>query len=122
MSLHDEITKAIGAHGMWKTRLINAIEHGKSEFSVDQVAKDNACDFGKWLYGASVPADAKKKAEYETCRHLHADFHKAAADVLRLALSGNKAKAHDALNGSSKFATISSNLTHAMMKWAGITH
>jgi methyl-accepting chemotaxis protein len=122
MSLHDEITKAIGVHGMWKTRLSSAIDAGKSEFSVDQVAKDNACDFGKWIYGPTVPPDAKKMAEYETCRHLHADFHKAAADVLRLAISGDKAKARAGIAANSKFAEISGKLTLAMMKWAGIAH
>jgi Chemoreceptor zinc-binding domain len=121
MSLHDQITKAIGVHGLWKTRLVTAIEAGKSEFTADQVAKDNACEFGQWLYG-SVPPEAKKMPEFETCRHLHADFHKAAAEVLRLAVSGNKAKAHAALSGGSKFATVSADLTRAMMKWAGVTH
>jgi len=31
MSLHDEISKAIGAHGLWKGRLHRAIENGTSE-------------------------------------------------------------------------------------------
>jgi hypothetical protein len=122
MSLKDEITKAIGAHGLWKSRLMAAIESGKSDVAPDQVAKDNACEFGKWIYGASVPADAKKMPEFETCRHLHADFHKTAADVLRLAISGNKAKAHEAIGHESKFANISSDLTMAMMKWSGKAH
>ena len=31
MSLQDEITKAIGAHGVWKMRLRTAIDVGKAD-------------------------------------------------------------------------------------------
>jgi len=44
MSTQDQIKKAIGAHGLWKTRLAAAIDVGKSEFTVDTVRKDNACN------------------------------------------------------------------------------
>ncbi len=117
MSAKDEIKKAMGVHGMWKARLSTAIDFGKSEFSVDAVQRDNACDFGRWLHGASIPEAAKRMAEYETCRRLHADFHRAAADVLKLAIAGQKAQAQNALASSSKFAAVSADLTTNMMKW-----
>ena len=60
MSIKEEINKAIGAHGMWKFRLDQAVEKGTSEFTVDNVRKDNLCDFGRWLYGPTVPAAMKK--------------------------------------------------------------
>jgi len=47
MAIAEEITKAIGAHGMWKQRLRQAIDTGKSEFTVERVRPDNLCDFGK---------------------------------------------------------------------------
>ena len=53
MSLKDEISAAIGAHGSWKTRIRTAIESGTSEFSPLNVAADNKCAFGKWLYGVT---------------------------------------------------------------------
>jgi hypothetical protein len=48
---------------------------------------------------------------------LHADFHKAAADVLELALAGKKEEAHAALARGSHFALLSSKLTTPMMEW-----
>ncbi len=46
----EEITKAIGMHGIWKLRLKQAIDLGSSEFSVEHISPDNECAFGKWLY------------------------------------------------------------------------
>jgi hypothetical protein len=117
MSLQDEIKHAIGAHGLWKNRLQSAIDNGKSDFSPDQVGHDNNCDFGKWLYGASLASAVRHKAEYETCRRLHADFHREASNVLRLALGGQKDQARNAMAANGKFAAVSGDLTNAMMKW-----
>ncbi len=117
MSTQDQIKKAIGAHGMWKSRLAAAIEAGKSEFSADAVRKDNLCDFGRWLYGNDLSDAAKKMPDYETCRRLHAQFHESAADVLKLAVAGQKSEALKAMGGTSKFAATSASLTNAMMKW-----
>ena len=63
MSLHDEITKAIGAHGVWKMRLRTAIETGKADANAADVAKDNACAFGQWLYSSAIPAAARTRAD-----------------------------------------------------------
>jgi hypothetical protein len=118
MSLHDEIRKAIGVHGVWKSRLMTAIEAGKSEFVPDKVCKDNLCDFGQWLHGTSLPPEVKKMPEFETCRRLHADFHLAAAEVLRLAISGKKPQALAAIGPATKYANVSSDLTRTLSKWA----
>ncbi len=118
MSLQDEIKKAIGAHGMWKSRLLTAIETGKSEFAPDQIRHDNQCDFGRWLYGAALAASAKQAPEYEACRRLHAEFHQEAAKVLGLALAGHKDKALSAMSNTGSFADISGHLTGAMFKWS----
>jgi len=120
MSLKDEITKAIGAHGLWKARLLSAIETGTSEFAPDQICHDDRCDFGRWLHGSSVPAAAKHRPEYETCRRLHADFHQEAARVLKLALGGHKDQALHAMDRAGRFAQLSGDLTGAMMKWTKI--
>src|SRR4030067_3690693 len=56
MAFEDEITKAIGAHGVWKMRLRTAIDSGKADANAADVAKDSVCAFGQWLYGAVPPA------------------------------------------------------------------
>lgn len=113
----EEIDKAIGAHGMWKTRLKQAIETGKSEVSVETIRQDNQCNFGKWLYGSTLSAADKSSAQYKTVRELHAEFHKCAARVTDLAVTGSKGEADRMLAFGGEFTTVSSRLTAAMMEW-----
>lgn len=115
MSKSDEIKKAIGAHGMWKTRLRSAVDTGTSEFSVEKVKTDNNCDFGKWLHG--LPGDEKKSESWTKIRDLHAKFHVEAAKILDSALTGKKDVAAKGLDVTSDFSKLSANLTSAMMNW-----
>ena len=115
MSSVDEISKAIGAHAMWKQRLRDAIDTGKSEFSASNVKPDNLCQFGKWLYGLS-PTD-RTSAHWTTVKDLHAKFHATAGAVLELALQGKRQEAEKAFGLNSPFANASSDLTSAMMRW-----
>lgn len=119
MSLQEEIKKAIGAHGLWKARLVAAIETGKSEFVPEKVCTDNQCDFGKWLYGVTITSADKTGSHYESVRKLHAEFHKIAAKILELALAGKKDEAKKMMDPGSEFASLSSKLTVAMTQWAG---
>lgn len=115
MAIAEEITKAIGAHGMWKQRLRQAIDTGKSEFTVERARPDNLCDFGKWLY--SLPPADQKSSHWKSVQDLHGKFHAEAAQVLGLAVRGNKQEAEREIAAESKFTKISSELTVAMMKW-----
>src|SRR4030067_1327121 len=84
MAFEHEITKAIGAHGVWKMRLRTAIDSGKADANAADVAKDNACPFGQWLYGA-VPQAARTGADHAAGRKLDADFHQCAPKVIERA-------------------------------------
>ena len=114
MALQDEITKAIGANGIGKMRLRTAIDSGKADANAADVAKDNACAFGQWLYG-SVPQAARTSADYASVRKLHADFHKCASQVIECVGHNDKAKADALMAGD--YAKVSGELTAAMMKW-----
>ncbi len=114
-SLNEEIDKAIGAHGMWKQRLNQAIQSGNSEWTVSTVRVDDACAFGKWLHG--LPSSVKITPRWKEVRELHADFHAEAGRVLGLALDGKKREAAESLSMGSRFADLSAKLTSAMMKW-----
>lgn len=118
MHLKDEIEKAIGAHSLWKIRLNAAINTGVSEFSPEKVSTDNQCDFGRWLYGETISAAEKAGPCYQSVRQHHTEFHKVAADVLKLALSGKKDEAHKLVGLGGRFASLSAELTTAMMAWA----
>lgn len=111
----EEISKAIGAHGMWKRRLHDAISSGRSEFTVTRVAADNLCDFGRWLYGLS--ATERASADWRRVQQLHAVFHSEASSVLSAALGGNKSEAERRMGATGAFAKASVDLTGAMMQW-----
>ena len=115
MSTKDAIAKGIGAHGMWKQRLIKAIESGESEWTPDIVCQDNQCEFGKWLY--SCTPEEKSSAHFANVKDLHAQFHQSAAKVLTLALEHKKVEAEREIESGSEYAKKSNALTKEMMAW-----
>jgi methyl-accepting chemotaxis protein len=117
MADKGEIDKAIGAHGLWKSRLKQAIETGKTDSAVETIRMDNQCAFGKWLYGSGLSSTDKDSSHYKAVKDLHAQFHKTAAEVAGLAASGKKAEAERMMSLEGQFSAISSKLTAAMMDW-----
>lgn len=115
MVTKDAIDTALTAHAQWKKRLQDAVETGQSSFQAEDVRKDNACQFGQWLYALS---DADKKSAMVTkVRELHASFHKAAGDILHLALSGKKAEALKALEFGGPYGKATGELVLALQAW-----
>lgn len=117
MALSDEINAAVGAHGLWKSRLKQAIETGQSEFTVEAVCRDDLCVFGKWLYSSGPALEVKHSAHYGRCRALHADFHREAARVLSMALAGDKDGARQSMGLAGTYTGVSAELTKAMRDW-----
>ena len=115
MTFENEIFKAIESHWKWKMRLRSAIDSGKSDANPAEIAKDNVCDFGQWLYGSTISTTARASVDYTSVRNLHADFHKCAANVLECVANGQKAQAGALMKG--EYANVSVALVAAMMKW-----
>lgn len=113
--MREEINAAILAHSQWKTRLAQAIETGTSEFVPDKVKPDNLCMFGKWFH--SLTGADTTNAYYAQVKDLHAKFHAIAAHVLELALAGKKEEAKAAMDSSSEYADISSQLILTLGRW-----
>lgn len=114
--MRDEIEKATAAHAFWKIRLRSAINRGEIDVAVADIARDDRCEFGKWLYSLTVPRDEKGSDHHATVRRLHADFHKAAARVAELAVARRKDEAALLLNGGD-YTRLSDRLTQAMKAW-----
>lgn len=110
-----DIQLAIGIHGIWKKRLADAIETGKSEFKAEAVRQDALCEFGKWLHG--LPAQEREHQLWAKVHALHESFHRLAADVLEDALAGRKEKAAAAVAAGSEYHLTSMRLTAALMEW-----
>ncbi len=117
MSLKDEITKAIAAHGQWKLRLKTAIETGSLDFTVDTIRSDDQCVFGKWLYGDTITPEIKASPHYSRVKTLHARFHQEAAKVAEAVLAGRKTEAETSMGITGDFTRASTELTRAMMDW-----
>ena len=116
MDLKTEISKGIGAHGMWKQRIVKAIKTGESEWEPKNVELDNLCQFGKWLDSCSI--QEKSSQHFVEIKELHSKFHKVAAGILEMALSGKKAEAESAIGLQSEYVSISAELTKHMRAWS----
>jgi hypothetical protein len=115
MTLYEDINKATAGHDAWKGRLAKAIQNGKADITPQQAEADDCCDFGRWLY--SLPPQTRQTGQFETVRVLHAQFHKQAALVLRLALAGHRQLAKLAMAQGSGFALLSADLVAALRRW-----
>lgn len=113
-TLRDQINAAVGAHGLWKGRLVTAIQTGKCEHNSAKVEQDNQCDFGKWLH-QTIDAASKGAPDYKAVKEMHARFHKEAAKVLRLVEGKKIDDAKKALDGD--YAKISSDLVGLLVAW-----
>jgi methyl-accepting chemotaxis protein len=106
---------AIAAHSKWKFRLRDAIQSGQSEWTVETVRKDDQCAFGQWL--KTMPLADRMSHEWKEARELHTQFHQAAADVLALALSGQRGPATAAMAPGGAFSHVSSQLVTQLTHW-----
>jgi methyl-accepting chemotaxis protein len=118
-TLAEEIARAIGAHGQWKARLRTAIASGQLDTAVASIRVDDQCALGRWLRGsATAMADSERDHDHrEIVARLHTDFHRVAARVAELALSGNQVEAQKLMDVDGEFTHASAKLTLAMMTW-----
>ena len=104
---------AIKAHSAWKMKLAGYLRNPDGSIKASDVQMDNRCDLGKWIYGegakfASIPEHATLKKE-------HSRFHRAAAEVVKKADSGQSVSEEIALGGKSEFSGASSAVVSAIM-------
>ena len=113
--LEKQIKDAIGAHGLWKSRLVGAIDTGKADVSVETAGSGTQCAFGKWLGG--VKPAGTQSASHAKVKQLHDAFHRVAANVLAHATAGRKTEASKAIASNGEFDRASFALTREMMAW-----
>lgn len=109
-----DFDNAIGAHVQWKAKLSSYIAHPDHTLNANMAAGDQNCELGKWLHGegkryANIP-------EYVALVKDHAQFHRAAGEVIRKADSGQKVLDEVALGANSDFANASTAVVADLMK------
>lgn len=106
--------EAVVAHSAWKRKLGAYLQKPDKSIDAVKLAKDDQCELGKWIQAdrgkyASNPAFVELKKE-------HANFHRAAADVVRRADAGEKVSGELALGGSSAYAGCSTKVVTAILQ------
>ncbi len=115
--MNEEISKAMDAHSLWRTRLEDAIEKGSIDVPLDIIKTDNNCAFGKWIFGNNLTDEIKNSEIFGQIKTLHAKFHIEAGKIAELAIQGKKQEALDLLNIHGEYNTISSSLMQLLIKW-----
>lgn len=106
--------EAIVAHSAWKQKL--ALYLTKPDKSIDSanLALDNQCDLGKWIYSEGGKLLANQS--FQELKKEHANFHKAAAEVVKRADAGQTVTEEIALGTKSDYAACSSKVVSALMR------
>lgn len=108
-----DFDEAVKAHSSWKLKLSNYISKPDGSLKANDVQVDNKCDLGKWIH--SEGAKYSSMPEFKTLKASHADFHKAAADVIKRADSGQSVTEEIAVGAQSAYGLASSAVVMAIM-------
>jgi hypothetical protein len=111
----EAIDAALVAHGHWKQHLQDATAAGWSEFSPDDIKRDDICQFGRWLY--SLPPEVKGSKDFVHVKELHAEFHRIAGNILALAIAGQRDEALKMLAPGGGYGGVSGRLVIALENW-----
>ena len=122
MLLELEISKAIRSHERWKVKLSASIKSGTVTADALDVGRDDICDFGRWLYGSTIPEDAQYDPHYISVQFLHAKFHKCAEKVVYLLSEGKKADAGALMASDGEYTKTSDQLIVTMVDWKKSVH
>lgn len=108
-----DFDQAIKAHAEWKLKLSNYIRKPDRSINAANIAMDNQCMLGKWLYGDGIKF--AHLPEYQKLKEIHAKFHKAASSIIQKADSGVNVKEEIALGTDSEYTKTSTEITLLIM-------
>jgi hypothetical protein len=122
MLLEHEIARAIRSHKQWKAKLSASIENGTVSADTFDVGNDSICDFGRWLYGSTIPSDARCDPNYVIVQLFHSKFHECAEKVVYLLSEGRKSEASALMASDGEYTKISDQLMTMMVEWKESVH
>lgn len=113
-----DIDISIAAHENWKVRLDSFVEGNSSEqFTASDVACDQSCELGKWIYNDGE-ANLGKYAAFVDLKAQHKMFHFTASSVISLTQAGKTEEAHKLLN--SDFEKLSTRVKQRLIDLKGM--
>ncbi|MCX7089342.1 MAG: methyl-accepting chemotaxis protein [Methylococcales bacterium] len=109
-----DLSMAMQKHSDWKVKLRTAIVN-QEQMDAVTIAKDNCCDFGKWLHGSARSTLSHLDA-YVACVSKHASFHIEAGKVASTINAKKFSEAEAMLNHDTPYAAASSAVGVAIMR------
>jgi hypothetical protein len=108
--------EAIRAHTDWRIKLLGSTRNPSSaDLDAVAISKDNVCELGKWIYGEGKTYVARP--EFKEPITAHAEFHKAAGNVVTLVKANQRQQAEQMLNDRhSPYGQASSKVMTLLMK------
>jgi len=109
-----DFDQAIAAHASWKAKLRAYLKKPDHSLKAIEVQSDSKCALGQWIYGEGKRWSATPN--YEILRKEHARFHRAAAEVVGKADSGQLADEEVAVGSKSEFMVASAAVVNAITR------
>jgi methyl-accepting chemotaxis protein len=105
---------AIAAHSAWKAKLSAYLRNPDKSLSAATIGMDNQCALGQWLHGEGQKYSSD--AEFADLQKEHANFHRAASDLVRRADLGEKVSEEASLGANSPYVKLSSHVVQLIVK------
>ena len=108
---------AIRAHANWRLRLSTCCQaNAKETIDIQTLAKNDACDLGKWLCGEGRRYASDPR--FGELINTHAAFHRHSAEIAAMARNGKRKEAEALINSNeSPFAKTSVQVVGILMKF-----
>lgn len=103
MSRGIDFKEAARSHVEWTARL-RAFISGREQLEADIVSRDDRCPLGLWIYERGLCC--QHLDEYAELKDLHAEFHRLAAGIVTVAVSGNTIAAAKRLEFGGAFRKV----------------
>ena len=110
-----DFDSAIQAHQDWKAKLATYIRTKDGSLDENTVTKDNVCPLGQWLHGEGN-AKYGSDSEFKELVAKHADFHKAAADIVRRVNAGETVNEGSTLDMTSPYGVVSKEVIQLIIR------
>jgi hypothetical protein len=108
-----DFDEAVAAHSHWKTKLRAYLTKPDKSLNPADIEADNRCPLGRWLHGEGRAHSADP--DFQELRKEHANFHLAAAALVRRADHGENVSDETLLGAKSPFAQLSQRLVHLII-------
>lgn len=105
---------AIRAHMNWKIRLENYLEKPDGSINATDLAKDNLCILGQWIYGEG--SQYQDVDGYCELVEEHKKFHQEASQIVVRKQRGENISADISLGAASPFAKASARVVSLLMR------